>query len=129
MLSVEPAGINCVAAFGVDALSVWPAELEYRADQGLRLLVFRRHDDPRVRLDPGYVIMHLGDAGRVLRDHLEPVAKSLIGDRAGESDDAVRNVDAHARSGRPLKLVELGLDGGLDLGVGMGAVCARRRRK
>ena len=44
-----------------------------------------------------------------------------------EGDDAVRDLDPHARARRPLELVEFGLNGGLDLGVGMGRVRARRR--
>ncbi len=70
--------------------------------------------------------MHGGDPRRVLGDDLEPVPQPHVGDRAAERDDAIRNLDPYARSRRPAELVEFGLDGGFDLGVGMVGVRARR---
>ena len=90
------------------------------------LLLTGRNDDPRVRLDPGHVVVDGDAARRVLGDDLEPVAQPFVGDRAVEGDDAILNLDPHARARRPAELVELGLDGGLDLGVGMVGVRVRR---
>ena len=66
-------------------------------------------------------------ARRILGNDLEAVAKPLVGYRAAEGGDAVLNLDAHARARRPVELVELRLDGGLDLGIGMRALRAQRR--
>ena len=94
----------------------------------LRIISFRRNDDARVRLDPGHVVVDGDAAGRVLGDDLERPAQSFVDDRAGKGDDAVLNLDAHARARRPFELVDLRQDRGFDFSVRMRARWSRASR-
>src|SRR3984957_8147976 len=69
-----------------------------------------------------------GDGARcVLGDDPERPAQPFVDDRTREGYDAVVNLNADAGARRPVELVELCLDGGLDLGVRMWAGRPRRR--